>query len=434
MSRNANVTVNVHHITRVEGHGNIRINVKDGRLEECKLEIVESPRFFEAMLKGRPYYEAHHISCRICGICSVGHTCASIQASEAALGVTPTEQTTRLRKICLHGETLQSHVLHAYYLAAPDFFGVGSVLPLAASHLPVVQRALRLKKLANDLCAAVAGRHVHPVSMAVGGFTNVPDIRRLREAQQRLIAAREDFRETVELFKSVRDKIPAFDRPTEYISLTRDDEYAFLNGDILSSDAGRVPVGEYLKMTNEHIVPHSSAKHARVKRDSFMVGALARFNNNHAQLRPEAKQAAADLGLQAPCHNAYMITVAQVVECLHCLEDAIELIDEVLRRGVRREPIEVIPRAGRGIGATEVPRGVLYHDYTFNDQGLIEKANCIIPTGQNLANIELDMRTLVPQVLDKSPEEITLLSEMLVRAYDPCISCSAHFLKVEFVE
>lgn len=433
MSSKANISVDVHHITRVEGHGNIRINVKEGILEECRLEVVESPRFFEAMLRGRPYYEAHHISCRICGICSVGHTCASLQASEAAMGVAVSDQTTLLRKIALHGETLQSHVLHAYYLAAPDLFGVGSVLPLAATHLPVVQRALRLKKLANDFCAVITGRHVHPISMAVGGFTNTPDMNKLKEVHQRLIASREDFRETVELFKAVRDKIPAFERATEYIALKRDDEYAFLNGDIVSSDAGRTTSDHYREMTNEYIVAHSSAKHTKVNRDSFMVGALARFNNNHDQLRPEAKKAAQELGLAAPCHNPFMITVAQVVECIHCLEDVIELIDEALRRGLRREPITVVPRAGQGVGATEVPRGVLYHDYTYNDHGLIEKANCIIPTGQNLANIENDMRALIPQVLDKDPAEIRLLSEMLVRAYDPCISCSAHFLTVEIV-
>ena len=434
MSANANVTIDVHHVTRVEGHGNIRINVRNGVLEECRLDIVESPRFFEAMLKGRPYTEAHHITCRICGICSVGHTLASLQASEAALGVKVSDQTTLLRKIALHGETLQSHVLHAYYLAAPDFVGVGSVLPLAATHLPVVQRALRLKKLANDLCAVVVGRHVHPISTAVGGFTNVPDLKKLREVQARLMAAREDFRETVELFKALAGKIPAFERKTEYISLKRDDEYAYLNGDIFSSQAGRTVSDNYRAMTNEYIVAHSSAKHCKVTMDGYQVGALARFNNNHAQLRPEAQKVAEALGLKAPCHNPYMITVAQVVESVHCLEDVIELIDEVLRRGVKREPISVTPRAGTGVGATEVPRGVLYHEYTYDDQGCIVRANCIIPTGQNLANIENDMRALIPQVLDKTPDEIRLLSEMLVRAYDPCISCSAHFLNVEFVK
>ncbi len=428
-----NVNVDVHHVTRVEGHGNIRINVRDGVLEECKLEIVESPRFFEAMLKGRHYTEAHHITCRICGICSVGHSCASVQASEAAMGVAVSDQTTLLRKIMLHGETIQSHVLHIYYLAAPDFFGVGSVLPLAASHLPVVQRALRMKKLANDVCRVIAGRHVHPVSMAVGGFTHVPTAAQLTELRNRLVAARLDFRETVELIKSVRDRIPVFERPTEYISLRRDDEYAFLNGDIFSSDSGRVPVDRYLDMTNETVVPHSSAKHTRVNRDNYMVGALARFNNNHEQLRPEAERAAGELGLAAPCYNPYMITVAQLVECIHCLEDLIDLLEEAVKRGLRREPIEVSPQAGRGVGATEVPRGVLYHDYTYNGSGCMEQANCIIPTGQNLANIEADMQALVPGILDKEPDQIRLLAEMLVRAYDPCISCSAHFLEVELV-
>lgn len=433
MDNKAHINVNVHHVTRVEGHGNIRINVRDGVLEECSLDIVESPRFFEAMLRGRLYREAHHITCRICGICSVGHTCASLQASEAALGVTPSAQTTLIRKLCLHGETLQSHVLHAYYLAAPDFLGVGSVIPLAATHLPVVQRALRLKKLANDLCAVLVGRHVHPVSMAVGGFTYEPDLEQVRAVHKRLIASREDFRETVELFKALAGKIPVFERETEYISLKRDDEYAFLNGDILSSDVGRKPVTAYREMTNEAVLPHSSAKHCKVNRGSYMVGALARLNNNHEQLRPEAKKVAEALGLKAPCHNPYMITVAQVVECVHCLEDAIELIDELLRRGVKKEPLDVKAKEGQGVGATEVPRGVLYHDYAFDAGGRVTQANCIIPTGQNLANIEADMRALIPTVLDKSPDEIRLLAEMLVRAYDPCISCSTHFLKVEFV-
>lgn len=433
MSNEASFSVEVHHVTRVEGHGNIKIDVRKGVVKECRLEIVEAPRFFEAMLKGRPYFEAHHITCRICGICSVGHTCASLQATEAAMKVAVSEQTTLLRKIALHGETLQSHILHAYYLAAPDLFGTGSVLPLARSHLPVVQRALRLKKLANEICAVVAGRHVHPISMAAGGFTNTPDMTRLRDVQQKLIASREDFRETVELFKAVRERFPRFERPTEYIALQRDDEYAFLNGDICSSDLGRTSSDQYRQRTNEYIVAHSSAKHTKVNRESYMVGALARFNINHRQLRPEAKQAAVELGLAAPCHNPFLITVAQVVECVHCLEDCIDLIDEILKRGIKQEPVSVIPQAGRGVGATEVPRGVLYHDYAYDANGMIEQANCIIPTGQNLANIENDMRALVPSILHRKPEEIRLLAEMLVRAYDPCISCSAHLLKVEFV-
>jgi sulfhydrogenase subunit alpha len=184
------VNVNVHHLTRVEGHGNIVVDVKNGELVKCDLEIVEAPRFFEAMLRGRPYQEASHITSRICGICSVGHATASLRATENALGVEISEQTELLRKLLFHGEMIDSHVLHVYMLVAPDFFGVGSVLPLAASHPEVVKRALRIKKLSGDLCAMIAGRHTHPIAMAVGGFTHLPTVTELLAMKERLIAAR----------------------------------------------------------------------------------------------------------------------------------------------------------------------------------------------------------------------------------------------------
>ncbi|MCK4832928.1 MAG: nickel-dependent hydrogenase large subunit, partial [Anaerolineales bacterium] len=197
-----NVSVNVHHLTRVEGHGNIIVDVRNGELKECRLEIVESPRFFEAMLLGKPYQQASHITSRICGICAVGHATTSLRASERALGVDPSEQTVLLRKLNFFGEIIDSHVLHTYMLVAPDFFGVGSVIPLAKTHTDVVLRALRIKKLSGDLCAMIGGRHTHPIALCVGGFTHLPNESELRAMRKRLVDARRDMDETVALFKT----------------------------------------------------------------------------------------------------------------------------------------------------------------------------------------------------------------------------------------
>jgi len=425
------LSISTANIARVEGHGRIKISLKEGKIEELLLQIPESPRFFEAMFRGRPHYEVSLLATRICGICAVGHCTASLRATEAALGIVPSEQTVLLRRLNLHGEMIQSHVLHVYFLVAPDFLGVPSVIPLAQTHPEVVKRALRMKKLANDLCCTIGGRHVHPISPTVNGFTSLPSAQSLRDLHQRLEHSFVDLEATLELVKTF--KIPEFERPTEYVSLQQDGEYAFYEGDIFSSEGGVTPPELYQEIIKERMVKHSTAKHASATSDSFMVGALARFNNNHRHLRPKAQVVAESLGLKTPCHNPFMISVAQLVETVHCTEEAMAIIEQLLACGIKQEERGYEVGKGRGVGAVEVPRGTLYHDYSYDKEGKITLANCIIPTGQNLANIEGDLCALVPQILDKSKEEITLLLEMLVRAYDPCISCATHLLKVELV-
>jgi sulfhydrogenase subunit alpha len=426
------MNVNVHHLTRVEGHGNIVVDVKNGELVKCELEIVEAPRFFEAMLRGRPYYEASHITSRICGICATGHATASLRATENALRVEISEQTQLLRKLVFHGEMIDSHVLHVYMLVAPDFFGVGSVLPLASSHPEVVKRALRIKKLSGDLCAMISGRHTHPIAMTVGGFTHLPTIKELLAMKERLVAAREDVDETIALLKTL--PWPQFERETEYVSLQKDDEYAYIDGVIATTDGFTYKLPDYRKVTNETCVPHSTAKHCKHNRESYMVGALARFNNNYDLLHPRAKAAADELGMKPIVTNSFLNSAAQAIEMVHCVEDSMRLIDELVERGIQEEPLyQFQGKGGEGVGSCDVPRGILFHNYIIDDEGFIQGANCIIPTGQNYANMEADMRALVPQILDRPQEEITHMMEMLIRAYDPCISCSTHFLNVEFV-
>ena len=439
MSRNINV--NVEYLTRVEGHGNIVVNVKDSKLEDCRLDIVEAPRFFEGMIRGRSIFEAQHITCRICGICSCGHTLASIQAAEDAIGFTPSSQTTELRKFLLHMEELDSHLLHIYLLVAPDLLGVKSFVPLIGSHNEVVRRALRMKKTCNDICDILVGRHVHPISSVVGGFTKLPREKDLDAMLEMLEGLRPDMDATVELAATL--KFPEFERETEYVGLVSDDdEYPLLIGDIGSTDGKRVKKEDYRQVCNEFIVPHSSAKHTKWNRDSYMVGALARVNLNYDKLHPQAKKVAEAVGMKPLVCNPFLNTAAQLIECVHCLEDAIRILKGFKESGINydeevlvglNEKGTVPVKAGTGVGAVEVPRGILFHQYEVDEDGKIVNANCVIPTGQNLNNIERDMHKLVPEILDEEDEQITLSLEMLVRAYDPCISCSAHFLDVEFI-
>jgi len=423
--------INVHYVTRVEGHGNIVVDLKESAIKELRWEIPEAPRFFEAMVRGRSYADAPHITSRICGICSIGHTIASLQGVEAALGVQPSEQTVLLRKLILHAETVQSHTLHVFYLAAPDFLGVKSVIPLATTHKEPLLQAIRLHRLANEWSDLIGGRTTHPINLVVNGWTRLPTQDELRALRQRLTEAIPDLEAWVKIFKTL--DIPDFERETEYLALQRDDEYAFYNGSIASTDGGTTPVPQYREKITEFVVPYSTAKHTKAARESFMVGALARFNNNYEHLSPLARWAAEEMGLRPVCYNPFMNNVAQLVEVAHCLEDGVRIINELLAMGIKEEDRSVEIKGGTGVGATEVPRGLLIHEYTVDDNGTITGANFIIPTNMNHNNIERDLKALVPTIVDKSQEEITLNLEMLVRAYDPCISCSAHLLNVEFV-
>jgi len=420
-------------VSRVEGHGDLVLDVKNKKIEKLIFRIPESPRFFEAMLVGRKYDKPSHITSRICGICSVAHTLASIKATEAAFDIKPSEQTIKLRKLIMHHECVQSNVLHVYYLAAPDFFGVGSVFPLIKTHPEVVNIALRAKMMANEMVRIIGGRAVHPIRTVVGGFTKLPTMEEMVKMKEMLKASYPDFEKSLEVFKTL--KLPDFERETEYISITDPTEYALYDGNIKSTDGWEINDQDYLSKINEKVVEHSTAKHCWSSRDAYFVGALARFNNNYDQLSDNAKEYAQELGLKAPCYNTFMNNIAQFVEVVHSVDDSIKIIDELIETGLDEDKAmaEIKVKAGRGVGVDEAPRGLLIHDYTYDENGKVEKANLIIPTNQNYANIEKDMQALVPTIIDKSEDEIKLGCEMMIRAYDPCISCSTHFLNIKLV-
>ena len=439
-----NVKVDVHYLTRVEGHGNIVVDVKEGKITKCEFQVIESPRFFESMLVGRSIWEAQHLTSRICGICACGHSLASIKAGEDALGIKPSDETILLRKLLLYAEQMDSHILHIYILVAPDLLGVKSILPLIKTHKPVIERALRMKTMGDYAGEVLAGRHIHPISYVIGGLTQLPAREGLEKLYKMMLEGRKDAKETVKLFKKL--KFPEFQRPTQYMSLSSEDEYAMYEGDLVVNNKQKTKARDYKKLFTEIMVDYSRAKIATINGRPYAVGALSRFNNNSDKLNKKAKQVAQELGLKAPCHNPYLNTVAQLIEWVHCLEESIKIMEKILKEGLDEKKIVVNSWPKRdeigkikyspntGVGCVEVPRGSLFHEYTIDETGHITQANCVIPTNQNIGNLEEDMRKIVPQLLaKKTQEEITLDLEMLARSYDPCISCATHILDVKFV-
>jgi coenzyme F420-reducing hydrogenase alpha subunit len=435
-----NVNVNVHHVTRVEGHGNIVVNVREGKIEKCEWQVPEAPRFFEAMVRGRHYSEVPRITSRICGICSVGHTLVACKATEDALGMQVSEQTVKLRTLLKHAENFDSHVLHVLFLAAPDLLGAKSVFPLVPTHGEVVKAALRLKRFGHEWGSMLAGRTTHPTKCVPGGFASVPCGKEVAEMRRRMEKeVLPDLTAALEVVASLAGKFPSFQRPTEYMAVHSDKEYGLYDGVIQTvmpdGKKEQWPVSKYRSVTNEYVVEASTAKYCKNKMDSYMAGALARFNNNYDQLRPEAKKVAELLGMKPLCSNTYLNSAAQAIECVHSLYEGIRLADELCSSGIKDEPLAKMTRHGvEGSGVVEVPRGILFHSYIYDKDGMCQKGNCIIPTNQNHGNIQRDFEKLLPEMLkaDKSEKEIELAMEMMVRAYDPCISCSTHYLSVDF--
>jgi coenzyme F420-reducing hydrogenase alpha subunit len=434
-----NISINVHHITRVEGHGNIVVNVKNGTIEQCQWQVPEAPRFFEAMVRGRRFDDIQTIVSRICGICSISHSFAAIKAVEDALGLEITEQADKLRLLLHYSEIMQSHTLHVGYLVSPDLFGEKSVVPLVSKAPEIVKKIIKIHRVANQWSELLAGRITHPITVIPGGFSMIPSEQQLKDLKKQLEEIVPDLAAVCEAVLSVADKFPAFERETEYISLKQDNPplYALFHGDITSTDCngdGPVPVREWERVANEYVTPQSTAKWTRWHRDAFAVGALARFNNNAELLSPLAKKVADMFGLKKGNCNPFMNSVAQLAECAFVVENAIQTIDALLSKGLKQEKVKVSPRAGRGSGCVEAPRGILFHTYEFNKNGECVAANICIPTNQNHANIQKDFEKFVPEFMHLGEDGLRHGMEMLVRAYDPCISCSTHMLNVTFVK
>lgn len=420
-------TIRLEMMTRVEGEGGLRLEVRNGRLEDVKLDIYEPPRFFEAFLRGRSMREVPDMVARICGICPYAHQLTAAQAIESALGITPGAEIRGLRRLFYCAEWIESHALHIYMLQAPDFFGVDNVVGLAADNVDLVRRGLELKKIGNELMALLGGRSVHPISVCIGGFWEVPRRSELLQFRPRMERALELAIDTVKFTSSL--KLPDFTANYECVALSHPREYGIESGHIVSSSGLDIPVRDFEQTFLEEHVAHSTALHA-VRADrgsSYLVGPLARVNVNFNQLSPAARQAAEESGIRWPCFNPYAGIVARAIELVHACEESLQQIDSYAQP--EKPKVEYTARAGEGCAATEAPRGLLYHRYRINDQGIVQSARIVPPTCQNYRRIEDDLRLLVPDMLARTDAEIVDACEKLVRNYDPCISCSTHAVK-----
>ncbi|WP_322800304.1 Ni/Fe hydrogenase subunit alpha [Thermoflexus sp.] len=431
MSKPRTLTVRVDALARVEGEGALHIRVRNGQVHELRLEIYEPPRFFEAFLRGRRFEEAPDITARICGICPVAYQMSACNALESLLGLSVGGSLRDLRLLLYYGEWIESHALHMFLLHLPDFLGYESALHMARDHPDWVQKGLQIKKAGNALMARIGGREVHPINVRVGGFYSVPSRRALLEHKEELARARDLMIEALRWMAGL--EFPEFEEDYEFVALYHPEEYAILEGQVRFSHGWLAPVSAFEEIIEEIHVPYSNALHAVIRgRGSYMVGPLARFNLNFHQLSPLAREVAASIGLIPPVRNPFRSLLVRGIEVIHACEEALRLIDRYEPPDRPFEPFEV--RAGTGFGASEAPRGLLYHRYRINADGLIEEAKIVPPTAQNQRRIEDDLRKLVPCLLPLPKDQITWRCEQAIRNYDPCISCATHFLQLELVE
>ncbi len=437
MSEKKTRTIKVGMLARVEGEGGLEIRVRQGAVASVAFNIFEPPRLFEAFLRGRDFREAPDITARICGICPVAYQMSSAHALEAACGVSVGGPLRELRRLLYCGEWIESHALHVYLLHAPDFLGYESAIHMAKEHGAEVARGLALKKAGNDVVALVGGREIHPINVRVGGFYRVPSKRELRALAEPLERAREAALETVRWVKGFR--IPEFKREYEFVALRHPSEYPLCEGRVVSSLGLDVPVADYETHFGEEHARRSNALQGvrRAPADAmpgtpagkaYMVGPLARYSLNFDRLTPLAQQAAREAGLGPVCLNPFQSILVRSVETLWAVEEALRIVAAYEPPDAPAVPVE--PRAGRGCGATEAPRGMLYHRYTIQADGAIADAKIVPPTSQNQRSIEEDLRAFVEPRLGLDDKALTWQCEQAVRNYDPCISCATHFLKL----
>jgi len=423
-----NKTIDINFLPRVEGEGALHISLRDGQVAELRLEIFEPPRFFEAFLRGRDSREAPDLTARICGICPVAYQMSTVHAFEHLYGITIDPAVRALRRLYFCGEWIESHALHIHMLAAPDFLGCESVFAMAEQNRYAVERGLRIKKVGNAIVAALGGRSVHPVGACIGGFTRTPSREQMADLREQLLRIRGDAVECVRWVSGF--DLPTVNRDIEFVSLSHPGEYPMNEGRIVSSKGIDSPIDDFDQVFEEHQVPYSNALHSMVReRGAYFVGPLARINLNFDRLGKDIQSLARETGIPWPNSNPYTSIVARALEVLYAIDEAVRVIDQYQPPSTPAVRFEM--RAGVGRAITEAPRGSLYHFFETDDHGLIRSVRIVPPTSQNQARIESDLREMVPDIVQHPHAAATRMCEIAIRNYDPCISCSTHFLKLE---
>lgn len=421
-------TIKVDYLARVEGEGALYIKVKGDEVAECRLKIFEPPRFFEAFLRGRHFTEAPDITARICGICPIAYQMSSVNAMESICGVTVDGPLRELRRLIYCGEWIESHVLHIAMLHAPDFLGYPDAIAMAKDHPGVVNMALKLKKLGNNIVAFLGGREIHPINVRVGGFYKVPRKRELRTLSEDLKWGRDACADLVRLVAGF--DFPDFTRDYEYVALSHPGEYPFNEGRLVSNKGLDISINEYDQHFVEEHAEHSTALHSIHKgHGAYFCGPMARYNLNFAKLPESVRTLATEIGAEPPIDNPFKSIIVRALETQFAFDEALRIIEEYTEPD--KPFVDCPPVAGVGSGCTEAPRGICYHRYRIDREGTILDARITPPTSQNQKSIEEDLRQFAQSRLDLPQDRLTWQCEQAIRNYDPCISCSVHFLTLQ---
>ena len=422
-------TIVIDHLARVEGHGGITVELEGDAVQNVRFDVFEGARLLEGLVRGRRYDEISPIVSRICAICSAAHSLTSLKATENAFGVQVSPQTDLLRELLMRGESIESHALHLFFLAVPDYLDRPSAIAVAAEHPAAVMLGLRLKRLGNLIQETIGGRAIHPVNAVPGGFGKVPSVDRLIALRGALIEAIPDAEAMLDLIASLPDA-GFCHTPTAYAALDSPDSDRYYAGDQLmivsNGDRATIPAADYRSLTNEKPVAHSHAKHSSFHGKPFMVGSLARLTVNPARVTAASDK----LKLAIPSDNPMDNNKAQALELVNDLALALDMVERLIHDGVQDEGcVPITPRAGTGVGITEAPRGLLVHSYTYDDRGSVVAADVITPTAMNAASLEQHLRKTVEQSAERDEATLKKKLQMIARAYDPCISCSVHLIR-----
>jgi coenzyme F420-reducing hydrogenase alpha subunit len=421
------VSIHVPAMTRVEGEGSLRLQIENGKIEQLTLDIFEPPRYFEKFLEGRRYHEVIDTVARICGICPIAYQMSAAQALENVFGLQPGQWVRDMRRVFYCGEWLQSHALHVHLLAAPDFLGFDSVVGMAEQHPDAVRRGLRLQGLGNDLIRLLGGRSVHPVGACVGGFFKAPAQSEVDGMLERLRAALPEAEELVSWAAAL--PMPVDQQGFINVSLRHETDYPLAEGRIVSDQGLDIAVEQCEDHFIEEHRAQSTALFSSLHGEPYLVGPLARLNLNLDRLPASSLALLEQSKIPFPSNNMFYSLFARALEIHIAIVEAIRLLEDY--RPPSSPHVEVEIKAGIGFGATEAPRGLLWHRYEVDEQGVIRSARIVPPTSQNQARIEADLhRSLMNFGLAQADDALRLRAETVIRNYDPCISCATHFLKI----
>jgi coenzyme F420-reducing hydrogenase alpha subunit len=414
--------IKINHITKIEGHAGFEAELYSGKVKNALIRTKEGIRLVEGILQGRSYHEAFVITARICGVCPVVHNLTAIKALENALGVKPSALTIDLRKILENAQIVQSHALHAYFMAMGDYFNLDSAFDLIKKFPAVSQKALKVRDFANRVIDKIGGRTIHPLRTQVGGFTKLPSKSELKNLLAEIPEVKNNISAIINVYKKI--KFPDFERKTEFLGLSSKKEYAIYEGHIRTTDGLDIPPKKFENNVEEIQIPYQMSKRAHYRGKSYMVGALARLHLNRSRLNKEAKKLLKYLP-EFPNYNTFYNLFAQVIELMQCTEEIEKLIGKVLKMKFGEPSVKYKIKAGCGVGAVEAPRGTLYHYYELDSKGYIKNCNIITPTVQMLANLEDDLKKWLSEKKFKKFDRDKKI-KMLIRAYDPCMTCATH--------